>query len=1062
MPAIIAYQEYFETNEECVAIELIEDLVVENGFISFETESFSIFAVGEVFLNTFEFYVDDELVNRQYIIGDSNGKGTLVEPETPYKEHYLFNGWLIEDSDEYVDFGYISVNMSETIITKYYADFEEICYAYFLYEAKEGAYILETLTGKPGDTVSTEFVDYPLSLDRHVISWHTDVELTSPKVSEITFEFGKDIILYPNVIEGAWITFYTDGGSHMEPVFYPDGESIEAPTNPTKTGYEFGGWKDENDDFFEFNGQTLTNSVSLTAYWVSANTNYYVQIMFERQNSNGKYDAATGGLFIKQAPTGAVVNGNMATETERNNAINGIDDESAFIMDFAHYEYNATKSASSTATVLGDGSSIVYVYYDLKYYTVTFDLGTDTSKKLTIGGKTYTGGSSAEKYKITAKYGDLIADKWPLAEHFEANDNFRRWQYKKGYYWATKQHYMIGSDLIGKTMTANYSTSDSIIAWYLVESLDQTSPEGGSFSGKDFRKLYEGVYYDMDPVYTQEVKSTVSQWSTQKPIAGYNIVKMVKDSANACVYMYYSRTRHNLKLYNQNDLVFSIDNVMYGTPLNRINGLSYYINGGEPNYPSGYPENTYQFAGWYNTIQCYDGTDVDLQSLSIPNQDLILYAKWAPIDVKLYVHVTIDGTDDIIEGFNGFTVLYGDKVDKDRVDTLKASVNIPDEAIWYGWYEKINIGGGTTVLVPYNFNRELVEDLVLYPFYSYIEPTKVLYDLNGGSGETPVDEYSYAVGKGAIILNAEGVTPPENKVFLGWSTDPNGLDKIYYPNDIMVLSDRDIVLYAIYGDKADEDPEVDLIYYNTITLEQIVNTYKLYDTVEIADITIFAESVSKKYVFKEYNTEIDGSGDSFFPNETVNLTLEEENILYAIYDEVNVVLLEIPIVKYFNNFVNVSDVFTINAVFCNENGEEIESINDFITFKYKGSNSQNLILDILFDTDRLLDASEYYLKVYEESTIAPIISDSSYYILSINIEDLKPVIKSVNRYYENGNIDLTFEYTGALEFFNIYGIGIDDLPDMGGQGTNSYRIIGLIVGIIGICIVFICGKRKNK
>ena len=1060
-PAIAAYQEYFETSDECVAIEIF-NVTVEDKTISFEPESFSIFAVGQAFLNTFEFYVDDELVNTQYIIGNSSGEGLLLEPEIPVKDHYIFNGWKISGTDDYQKFGTIKVNMSEHTTIRFDADFEAVCYAYFLYEAREGAYVLETITGKPGETALTKNIDYPLNLDKHVISWHTDVTLQSEPVESITFVQGEDIILYPNIAIGAWITFYTGGGSYMEPIFYQSIEQIETPEIPTKTGYIFSHWIDEEGNTFEFNNQLLNSSVSLTAVWTPANTNYYVQIMFERQNENGKYDAATGGLFTKQGPTGATVNGNMSTEAERNNAINKIDDESAFIMDFAHYEYNAEKSANSTTTVLGDGSSIVYVYYDLKYYTVTFNLGTTTGKKLTIGGKTYVSGSNVEQYKITEKYGSLIADQWPLAEHFESDDNFRRWQYKSGYYWATKQHYMIGSDLINKTMTANYSSSSTIIAWYLVESLDQTSPEGGSFEGKDFRKLYEGVYYDMDPVYTQEVKSTVSQWSTQKPIAGYNIVKMVKDSGANCVYMYYSRTRHNINLYNNGNRVAFAEDVMFGTPLTSIPQIAEYVNGKTPAYPNQHPEGTYEFVGWYNTLQCYDGTDVDLKTMTIPNQDTDLYSKWQPINVKLYVHVTIDGTDNIIEGFNGFTVLYGDKVDKDRVDELKASVNIPEDAIWYGWYEKISIGDNSTVLVPYNFNRELITDLILYPFYSYIEPTQVIYDINGGSGSAPVDEYRYAVGKGAVILDGDNIIPPENKLFLGWNTSADGSGTTYYPNDVMVLDKNEPVLYALYGNIPDENPEVNITYHNTISGESVSETYKIYESIIIKDISVFSESISKKYVFKEYNTSSDGTGDSFNPGDEVYLNTEGENILYAIYETIDVLLLEIPISKEFIKFSKTDEIFKIVGAFCNEEGIEISDSPENISFKYKGNTFENITLEITLDTSKIVEGNIYHVKVYEESKQNLIVYDTNYYVVSFELENFTPTITNVRKYTQNGNEIESFEFDGSLEFVNIMMIEADSLPDMGGNGTLDFRFFGSVFIFVGLFVLMIFTKKNKK
>ena len=183
-PAIQAYQESFDSSDECVAIEIFENIAVENGQINFQTDSFSIFAVGNVALTTYEFYVDDILVNTQYIIGGNIEKGILLEPSVPEKEHAQFLGWEIGTSGIYQEFGETDISNSESTTIKCYARFKNVQYIIFKYEAKEDAYILETLSGEPGETISTESIDYPLNLDKHVISWHTDIDLTSEPVNK--------------------------------------------------------------------------------------------------------------------------------------------------------------------------------------------------------------------------------------------------------------------------------------------------------------------------------------------------------------------------------------------------------------------------------------------------------------------------------------------------------------------------------------------------------------------------------------------------------------------------------------------------------------------------------------------------------------------------------------------------------------------------------------------------------------------------------------------------------------------------------------------------------------
>ena len=69
------------------------------------------------------------------------------------------------------------------------------------------------------------------------------------------------------------------------------------------------------------------------------------------------------------------------------------------------------------------------------------------------------------------------------------------------------------------------------------------------------------------------------------------------------------------------------------------------------------PPTGYAFGGWFTSSNLTEDTRFNLETNKMPANDLILYGKWVPIRVELDVHVTIDGTDEIIEGFNGLAWL---------------------------------------------------------------------------------------------------------------------------------------------------------------------------------------------------------------------------------------------------------------------------------------------------------------------------------------------------------------------------------------------------------------------
>jgi len=55
-------------------------------------------------------------------------------------------------------------------------------------------------------------------------------------------------------------------------------------------------------------------------------------------------------------------------------------------------------------------------------------------------------------------------------------------------------------------------------------------------------------------------------------------------------------------------------------------------------YPSSLEPGVYEFEGWYTTEECYAGSEVNWETITMPDSNLILYAKWKPVihEVKIY------------------------------------------------------------------------------------------------------------------------------------------------------------------------------------------------------------------------------------------------------------------------------------------------------------------------------------------------------------------------------------------------------------------------------------------
>ena len=217
-------------------------------------------------------------------------------------------------------------------------------------------------------------------------------------------------------------------------------------------------------------------------------------------------------------------------------------------------------------------------------------------------------------------------------------------------------------------------------------------------------------------------------------------------------------------------------------------------------------------------------------------------------------------------------------------------------------------------MVPFNFDKQLIEDIVLYPFYSYMTPVKILYNLNGGTGEVPVDEYNYALGRGAVVLSNENVTPPDGKYFIGWNTKADGSGKKYYPGDIAVIDLGDMTLYAQYGTQQDL---VTMHYYGNETNEVVTEELLPNSIVTLVDPIETGMFEGKVYengalTFIGWNTSPDGTGEQYLPGQQIVVTQDGENDLYAIWEH-NFTNLKVSTTLRAKALENQSFVYTVIA-----------------------------------------------------------------------------------------------------------------------------------------------------
>ena len=304
-----------------------------------------------------------------------NGE-SVSAPAAPEVAGSKFVGWYAGDNK--VNFPFpvaITADAEMTVQARY----DGALYVFF--HSHDGS-IVETRSGKTGDVISVSGVSYPLAEHQSITGWCTDKALTKP-VNSVTLE-NSNIDLYAKVETGYWITFESNGGSYVEPMFFAANTTAQKPSDPTRPGFAFGGWFTDAALTSVANFAQIKVSTKLYAKWTErTDVQYTVQHMIENADNDG--------YSLKE------------TETKRGQT-------GALTRATANKYDGFTAQTITQETIEGDGSTMVKVYYKRNVYSVTF-----WSIKWEGGflfGE-YVKDKEFTEYRITAKYGANISKKWP-------------------------------------------------------------------------------------------------------------------------------------------------------------------------------------------------------------------------------------------------------------------------------------------------------------------------------------------------------------------------------------------------------------------------------------------------------------------------------------------------------------------------------------------------------------------------------------------------------------------------------------------------------------------------
>lgn len=739
----------------------------------------------DAFYRTYVFMAEEQEVARQIV---KNGD-TLLQPAAPAKEGYRFDGWYAGES-RFTGFGVVTgITATETVTLT--AAFTDVFYVFF--KNTSGA-VVATRSGRNGETISTSGVSFPVAGDEAITGWL----LNGIPVDSVTLD-GADVTLTAQVSKGFWITFDSKGGSYVAPAFYAQGQTAAAPAAPARPGYVFNGWFTEAGAAADF--AAIAENTTLVAGWKAGNASYTVIHFLENADDDGY---SSKDIETRTGATGSQTAAAAKSYT------------------------GFTAQTITQATIAGDGSTIVKVYYTRNVYEVKFYSNSGWISE----SQEYT------SLRITAKYGANISDKWPT--------------YNGSNSWATSDGgntYQVNIQTMplgGASFYGPKTGSGSETAYYYAEVLPGES--GG--------QTYNGVSYKLHHKDTSPGTGFAVTDEDKYPITGFTYKEGTRngDRYNNARF-YYTRNSYQIKFINGG----SVDKTESRKFQQSIADADY-----TPTAPAG--KEGYIFAGWYDNEQG-EGEQFAFAGKTMPAQNITLYAKWvAPVHTVTFYQ-------------------------EDKVTVVKAVAGIPHgTAMENGDIPAYTPAEGYAFLgwvmedgSPFNPSMLITRDYHIYARVGSLNAYTVTYDANGGTGDVPVDDGRYAEGAAARVLSGAGLTGPADKPqFLGWALSAEAAAPDYYPGSQLILGRENVTLYAVWGVK---ENTVSLTYHSNFGTDATytVEALAVNGRVEVLYYDTTGLPAWQGYNFLGWSTSASGSV-SFAPGSSLRVNAGGSNDLYAVWE----------------------------------------------------------------------------------------------------------------------------------------------------------------------------------
>ena len=245
--------------------------------------------------------------------------------------------------------------------------------------------------------------------------------------------------------------------------------------------------------------------------------------------------------------------------------------------------------------------------------------------------------SSTNTVKIVyRKYQESLESIWPVTDdNGKTYNSGERWKPATGS--ATYSEVLVFiSSMPGEnlTLTLDKSSNDTYTMNYYLQVLNGEAYDV-AYNGR-YYKLYTTVKANYNYITSAEDFFDIHGFKQQESNPSFKSGQ-IDINGGGTVNFYYVRVTNRLDFSNNGTILGNKTqyNIPYGQSLQQYNFV--------PDYPENLEPGAYTFGGWYTSYNCFDGTEVNWDTITMDADNVMLYAKWSYVThtVEVYLDNTL-------------------------------------------------------------------------------------------------------------------------------------------------------------------------------------------------------------------------------------------------------------------------------------------------------------------------------------------------------------------------------------------------------------------------------------